>query len=359
MGNHFNYRLQSLSVGPFMAPPHGHHTWGARLSPRLELHLANGLFAELRVEGGIAHEDRSPLGVNMFNSNPSSTMDERNPLVYRHVPEGSEDHLRANFGLRNLVFGYQFNQDFSIKVGRYRFDQTEYERLFNTNAWSQPINYARVNMRLDWIGAELRYDHRSSTGTLRQGLASSNITENADGTYLSMSQTLLSFALNEGVNPPLLSLTGYFAWKTNVIENNHTLDPGHTLGGGVALMFDYRNFTAGVSETHSSHQYMSTSRVRSFQDRTAFSALLDYHPHSWRIRGLISYLTRIENRGENPYDSPVWAGEVHGELAAGYNFFNGLTPALVYRFVSNNRENYAAHILAIGLQTSWQGTVPF
>ena len=220
--NRLEYRLRSLNVGPLMESPEGHYPWGIRLSPRLELHLNNGFFAELRVEGGVAHEDRTPIGMNFFNSNPSSTLDERGPLVWRHVPDDRNDHWRYVGGLRNLVFGWRFNSRFSTRVGRFRFDQTEYERLFNPDhAWSQAINFARVNMRLNWIGAELRYDHQQNSGMLRRTLLSANITDNADGTVLSMSQGLLTFALNNESHPPLLTFTGYVAYRTVEIGRAH------------------------------------------------------------------------------------------------------------------------------------------
>lgn len=356
MVDFLRYRLSSIFAASATAAPGGQHPAGIWLSPRLELEK-DGFFAELRMEAAYSNNPTSPFGISSLNASPSGTMDGHHPLVRQYTPENAQDTLAWSGGLRNLAAGYRFTPEFSVMVGRYRFDQTELENRFNDwGAYSEAINFARVGVRLDWAGIEARFNRVSSTGDLRRILASFNLTENVDGSFGSMGQLFTSFALGEGARAPLLSLTAYYAFRTHP-QDARSENPGFTLGGGAAAIIDWSWFAGGFAFAHSERSYTSIQHHDASQGRNMFSVFADAHPGDWRLRASLAFLTREDLKGTNAFDSATFASEWHGELSVNYSIWEGFTPGLIYHVVHNPTDHYDAHFLAIGLQTNRRGTL--
>ncbi len=355
MGDGFDLSFRSINTLPFPGPSGHDIPWGIRLMPGARLNTG-WFFAELRLEGGAAYDGTTPIQANYFLSQPSGAISDKAPLTWVYRPTDPNDPLRGNFGFRSASIGARFLEDFQIRLGRHRFEQTEYENLFTNNAYSAQYNYANVTIPLHWIGAEIRYDRRRPNENLRQLLFSAGVEYGADKTVLGMAQGLFTYAFEPGASAPRLTLTAYGAIRSNPQPDTgpRLPDPGITSGQGLGLLFDYGIFTGGAALTHrygSSHDSLG---IEATDERSAATILLDVHPGDWRFRGAISFLNRA-NASDSFFPS-IGQNETHTELTVNYQPIEGLMLTAGYRGAYGG---VTTHMGFVGIQTSFQHLFPF
>ncbi|MFO1519980.1 MAG: hypothetical protein U1F57_10015 [bacterium] len=365
----FQFRLPSIGVLPFTTPPGGSGIpWGIRLSPGATLNLG-GFTTELRLEGGASNFATTPIGFNFFDSTPSSTITDHAFANWVYQPRDPHDTLRANFGVRTFTLGYRFGEDFSIRIGRHRYDVTEVESAFMNSTdsaarsaaprlYGQETKWSHLNIPYGWFGGEIRYDRQRANESLRRFLIASSIINGADGGFFLNTQLLASFALAQGNDAPRITLAGDVAYRSNpptLVPD--TSDPGSAHGESVGLLFDYGIFTGGLHYGHQYSSWVNRAGLDGSQERSSESLLLDFHPGSFRFHGVLSWLQRADGKAINPYDPPGGQSEIETELAAGYQVVNGLQFSLGY--LGSFGPTQSAHLLFLGVQTSFSGRFPF
>jgi len=358
MGDGLEFRFNSLAVLPFPAPGASPLPWGLRIMPGARLNVG-GFFLDFRGESGIAYNGQTPIQANYFFTQPVSALSDEAPasaFVYR--PANPQDPLRFNIGIHGLSAGYRFARDFQVRFGRHRYDQPEYQQLLIANSYSAQVNYANVTIPLHWLGGEFRYDRRRPDETVRQLMFSVGALNGADGTVLGMGQGLINLALGEGREAPRLTLTAYASLRSNPQPPTGAAlpDPGITHGEGFAATFDHSFFTGGVGFAHRYGSSHNALELEATDERYVGTLLADFHPGDWRFRGVLSFLGRA-NASDAAVTPAVAQSETHTEFSVGYQPVQGLTLSLGYRGAYG--ESLGTHMGFIGMQTNFQGEVPF
>jgi len=359
MGDGFEYRLSSQSIGAY-PPPEGSTAfpWGFRPTPSARLNIGN-FFADFRLEGFAGYDPTTPLGGHYFDASPSSTISDRSPAsAWVYTPSSDKDNLRGYFGIRQFTLGYHFTPDLQLRIGRTRYDQTESDRLMMANAYTWQTQFADLVIPLHWLGAELRYDRVRPSDTLRQLLFSAAAWNGAGDSWMGMGQGLASFAFSDASDAPRLTATAYAAFRHNAqpATGPALSDPGNSHGEGLALQFDYGIFTSALAFSHSGNTSHDAGGLQLLDNRDIASLMLDFHPGNWRFRGVASFLNQAKA-------SDLVAAPAHGlsefdtELTVNYRIVEGLVASLGYRGVYG--EGQSNHMGFLGLTTSFQGSIPF
>jgi len=365
MGDHFEYRLTSLSVLPFNAPAGaGPLPWGTRLSPSGQWDVGN-FSLHLRLEGGAAQASASPAGSAYFESNPSGTIS-RDTLIPNYVrrpdPNERDDTLRANAALRGLWLGYRFNRDWSLRFGRNRYEVGPLESTFMTQSFSQASHYANLYLPYGWLGGEIRFDRERSGETLRRSLVTLSVMNGAEhlGGALGVLQFNQVIAFAPGAEAPRLSLMGYVGWRSNPEQpdNARIVDSGQAWGLGFGSVFEYAWFLGGASFVYQDSHWGNRNGLSAGQERSEETFFAVARPGRFRMRAAISWLEREDWAGMNPFDTAgAGQSEKHWELNFGYEVLPGVAATLGY--IGMNRDNATVHMGFLGLQTYYEGRIPF
>jgi hypothetical protein len=333
--------------------PDGGALYGTRFSPGLKLELEN-FFAEFRVEGSFTNGQRSSLGINYFDTSPSSSLAEESPMsLWEHEARDENDLLRANFGIRSASLGFKFG-NFQLRLGPHRYDITQAEKLCMEGIFSSQCKFAFLSVPLGYFGGELAYELKSKTDTLRRLYFSAGGMDTGFGGFLALFQGLGTFAFNNAEDAPALTLHAYGGWHSNEEEEGLS-DPGITHAEGFVIQyddnFDGGKWNAGVAYGHRAGRSMDLEGMEAAHTRDVMSFYAGVNPGKFLIRGMYSHASTTEGDAVNL--SPPSAGkEFHSELSVGYQLVDGLSLSLGHRGVYGGEGD--VHIGFLGLNTDLQ-----
>jgi hypothetical protein len=357
VGDGLEYKLVSWNQLPFNAPEGADLPWGFRLSPGARLNLGD-FFSELRFEGGAARAATTPIGDNYFEATPSSTLSNKVFGCYVYTPTDAKDTQRANFCVRGLLVGYKFSPDFQIRLGRNRYEVTEYESMFMANSFGHTPHWANVYIPYGWLGGELRFDQKHEEGTFRRLMASAGIMNGADGGYLAILQGLSTIALSEEKSAPKFTLTAYGIIRGNPnVTDPKITDPGSTNGEGFGIQYDHGLFSGGMGFNHQLSTWQTVAGLEGSQARDEVTTFANVHPESFMIRGAFSHLVRLDEKGENASNPPQGLAESRLETTVSYLPVKGIQLSLGY--IGAYSSNVTTHMGFLGALTTYEGLVPF
>ena len=319
----------------------------------------------------------SPAGNTFFESAPSSTLS-RDTFIPNYVrrfdPNDKTDTFRANFSIRSLMIGYNFNRDWSLRFGRNRYEVGALETTFMTNSLAQATHYSLLYLPYGWLGGEVRYDRNRENDysqSVRRAMLSLNVINGAENLpvmgYLATLQGQITFARafehpeeRSAVNDPRFSLIGYAAVRGNqlpAVKPENVQDPGTALGAGLGFVYEQNWWMLGLEFAWQRSSWTRTNHLDAFSERSQESIFVMLRPDRFRIRAAFTALNRADASGANPYDSPTGQSEQHWELNAGYEVLPGVSPSLFYMGATGY--NYSMHMGGIGLLTYFEGRAPF
>ena len=224
-------------------------------------------------------------------------------------------------------------------------------------SYSAQCKFAFVSFPMGVFGGELAYDRQRDSGTLRRAMAAVVSEVTGFNGFFIMGHGLLNFALGDGEDAPQLTLYGYASAHDNPQnESERLVAPGFTHAEGGFVQFDYDFFRAGVFFANRFGQGIDALGQREESQRQVTSGMVEFHPGDFRIRSMLSYLTRQDLEGPMG-TAPEGRDETHLEFNVGYNILENLLLSGGYYGVYGGET--PIHMGFVGLRTDFRHTFPF
>lgn len=257
----------------------------------------------------------------------------------------------------NYYAGLRFFDDFTVKFGRWHFEESDVQKMVTERAYSVPNNFSYLTVPMGWLGAELRYDYLRDEGTVRQGLISVNYMRGGDDANLGLAHGMLSFALTASETPPILSVGALASIRSDsmpdAVDSKYT-GFSHSEGGLFAFGYDYFKLGAAFCLTGGSFHEDSTHYA--VEGRRTASIFMSLNPNIFVFRGAVSFLNQTVS-ADAALNPSVGQEETHLELAMGVAPVDSFMFSLGYR--ATFEADTSDHYLFVGAQTSLSHFFPF